>query len=109
MSADGLPCRRCQAVTPDPVIIYGRDTAGALVPRAAQCRGRCQGRQAGASPGTVVTAFRPGKCAGCRWDIVPGDKIVHGDESSFYHFECAPAQDPPPRVRRRERATARQA
>jgi hypothetical protein len=111
MSADSPPCRNCGAVTGNPVIIYGRDAVGALVPKAAKCRGRClvrqPDRQAGPSPGTVVTAFRPGKCAGCTWDIVPGDKIMHDGEGGFFHYECAPAEDPPVRVRRRERATAR--
>ena len=39
MSADGPPCSKCGQVTGNRVVIYGRDQAGALVPRAAQCRG----------------------------------------------------------------------
>ena len=104
-----LPCRRCSAVTGNLVLIYGRDEKGALIAKAAQCRGRCQHRQPTGpdkpSPGTVVTAFRPGKCSGCTCDIVPGDKITRDGEGGFFHFECSPAEDPPPRTRRRERAT----
>ena len=37
----GMLCRQCGAVTENAVIIYGRDRAGALVPREAQCRDGC--------------------------------------------------------------------
>lgn len=106
----GMPCRRCNQVPADGavIVIYGRDEVGALVPKQVQHRNRCPdsnpGRPDRPSPGTVVTAYRPGKCSGCTWDIVPGDKITRDSEGGFYHFECSPAEDPPPRTRRRERA-----
>ena len=102
MSAEGLPCRKCGQITANPVIIYGRDRTGTLVPRAAQCRGRCgtapvrrEPRPARPARRLVVTAIRPGKCSTCTWDIVPGDQIMHLGDSRFVHFECAPAEDVP--------------
>jgi hypothetical protein len=41
----------------------------------------------------VITARKPGKCAECSLDVVPGDKITCVD-LQFMHLECAPA-DPP--------------
>jgi hypothetical protein len=35
----GIACRRCGQVTEDQAVIYGRDDFGALVAKAAQCRG----------------------------------------------------------------------
>ncbi len=102
MSPDGLPCRKCGQLTGNRVVIYGPDWAGALVPRAVQCRGRCSPARTRQAPRparpakrVVVTAFRPGKCATCTWDIVPGDQIVHFSDTRFVHFECSPVEDIP--------------
>jgi hypothetical protein len=103
MSAEGMACRKCgQPAGNSAVIIYGRDQAGALAPKAAQCRGRCgtpparQAPRPARPPGRIVVpAFRPGTCAACTWEIVPGEQIVHLGDNRFAHFECAPVEDIP--------------
>ena len=99
---DSIPCRRCGQVTADMTRLWRTMPGGALVPYEAVCRPRCAPAPARRAPSpsapakrAVVTAFRPGKCAGCTWDIVPGDKIVHLGEAGSLHFECAPVEDVP--------------
>ena len=120
----GMPCRHCGTVTENAVVIYGRDRAGALLPRAAQCRdgctrqaparqGRGQANQGGnntliRSPPVTKTAIRPGRCCLCERDILPGDVLAQsGDEAC--HYECAPAEEPPAQPQHRERARTRRA
>jgi hypothetical protein len=90
-----LPCRRCHRVTDDPVVIYGADPTGALVPKAAQCRGLCAppGKPRTTQPDrrSVGIARKPGRCSGCPRDIVPGDRIMRTGEMDYVHLECAPA------------------
>ena len=43
----------------------------------------------------MVTAARPGKCAACTWDIIPGNKVVHLGGTGAVHFECVTIQDVP--------------
>ena len=102
MGTDALPCRRCGKITADMTRLWKPGPGGALAPYAAECRGRCAPTTARQAPRparpakrAVVTAFRPGKCAGCTWDIVPGDKIIHLGEAGSLHFECAPVDDVP--------------
>lgn len=115
MSADGLPCRSCGAVTGNPVVIYGRDAVGALVPKAAKCRGRCAGsdpvRRGKPSPVKTArtrtrTAIRPGLCPACGFDIVPGDVIAGSADQSF-HYECSPNETSRDRSWQREDQQAR--
>ena len=97
-----IPCRRVREGhrRHDPAVAdrAGR-CAGAVrsrVPRSVRliaCQAGTAAREAGQT--SVVTASRPGKCANCTWDIVPGDKIVHLGEAGSVHFECAPADDVP--------------
>jgi len=91
-------CRRCGKITSSATVIWGADRTGALTPRAAECRGRCTtstspapGRSTGQRP-VVITAYRPGVCATCDLDIVPGAKIVFAGEGRYAHREC-PAGD----------------
>jgi hypothetical protein len=107
----GIVCRRCgEAVGEDQVVIYGTDVTGALVPKTAQCRGRCKGSAPGPAPRQArqgradpFTSARPGKCGACGWDILPGDVIIRAG-GGHVHYECAPAdQAAPPRDRNRTR------
>ena len=52
------------------------------------------------------TASRPGPCAACTRDIVPGDKIARAGETRVFHLECAPPDAAEP-VRRPERGRTR--
>jgi hypothetical protein len=116
----GMPCRRCGKVTENAVVIYGADKAGFLSVRAAQCRGRCaaappppgRGKERecpaadghdGPSRAVTMTATRPGRCAGCERDVIPGDVLAQAGGHSF-HYECASAGDSRPRRRERDRA-----
>jgi hypothetical protein len=110
MSDDALPCRVCGAVTGNAVIIYGRDTVGALVPKQAKCRGRCvrqvparQDRPRAARP---RTAIRVGLCPACDRDILPGDVIAGAGDQSF-HYECSPNETSRDRSWQREDQRAR--
>ena len=102
MTADSLPCRRCGKVSGDVVTIYGIDQFGALVPRQAQCRGRCRvpipapevprlPRPAQRDP-EPITAKRPGRCSVCPRAIAPGDVVLYVSPMGYMHFECAPAR-----------------
>ncbi len=110
MNQHGLPCRRCGQVTGDVVTVYGPTAAGALVPRAAECRGRCDretpGRLAGGSRTVTATARRPGRCPACGFDIIPGD-ITALAAGVTYHYECSPPEDPQPQRPERARTRAR--
>jgi hypothetical protein len=107
----GLKCRRCDRVTPDVVVIYSRNRSGALIPGTAQCKGNCPAPPSADGPRrpAPVTAIRPGKCAACTWDIVPGDKIARSGDGLFWHWECAPAEEQLPAVATRERTRTRRA
>jgi hypothetical protein len=111
MSADGMPCRTCGAVTGNPVLIYGRDAVGALVPKQAKCRGRCvrqaPDRQDKPRAARPRTAIRVGLCPACDRDIVPGDVIAGAGDQSF-HYECSPNETSRDRSWQQERARTRQ-
>jgi hypothetical protein len=82
---------------------------GALAPYAAQCRPRCAAARPARLPALAVgTAVRPGRCAACPRDIVPGDKTARAGGQD-YHYECAPAEAPQAQPQRRERARAHRA
>ncbi len=105
-----LPCSRCGQVTRDAVIIYGPDQVGALVAKAAPCRGRCDknapDRRDSGARAVTMTASRPGRCAACERDIILGDVLARAPGQSF-HYECAPPEDQ--QLRHRERTRTRQA
>jgi hypothetical protein len=97
-SAAGIACRRCGKTTSDATVIYGPNRAGALIARAAECKGRCTtaappapGRSKGPRP-PIITAYKVGVCGTCEQDIVPGTKITYAGEGRYAHCEC-PAQD----------------
>ena len=77
---------------------------GALAPYAAQHKAPC----ASASPVALVmaTASRPGPCAACTRDVLPGDQIARAGETRVYHYECSPAEAPQAQPQRRERGCA---
>ena len=92
-----IPCRRCGGTAGDMTKLWKAGPGGALAPYAAQHRAPC------ASPApppprirrrdrlNVITASRPGKCAACERDVVPGDKAVNTD-AGLVHLECAPGR-----------------
>jgi hypothetical protein len=87
-------------------MVYGKDPTGALMPRHAECRGRCTmvaptapARVKGQRP-VVITAYKPGICTTCDLDIVPGDKITYAGEGRYAHRHCPAgvSHDGPPRT-----------
>ncbi len=108
-TAAELPCRRCGKITADMTRLWRTTPGGALAPYDALCRPRCAPAPATPAKRAVVTAFRPGKCANCTWDIVPGDKIIHLGEAGSLHFECAPVDDVPLPGEARKRTRSRAA
>ena len=107
-----LPCRRCNQVPSDAVVIWGADRTGALTPRAAQCRGRCNRdappRRDKPTLAVTMTATRPGRCAGCERAVLPGDVIARVADQS-YHYECSPPEAPRSRTWQQDRSGTRRA
>jgi len=62
----------------------------------------------GPARAVTMTATRPGRCAGCERDVIPGDVLAQAGDRSF-HYECAPAGDLRLQPQRRERARTRRA
>ncbi len=100
---DSIPCRRCGEAGGAMTRLWRTMPGGALAPYAAQHKAPC----GPARPETLVmaSAIRPGPCAACTRDVIPGDKIARAGETRVFHFECAPAgvvQDEPrsPRAQR---------
>jgi len=103
-----LACQRCREVTANPVIIYGRDTVGNLVPKQALCRGGCQydrrpARSARSFTANPFPSNRPGKCTAGPRDIVPGDLIVRTGDNSVAPLRMRSRGHSQPPSQRRER------
>ena len=92
-----IPCRRCGEAGGDITRLWKPGPGGALAPYAAQHKAPCA---PATTPALVMgTASRPGPCAACTRDIVPGDRTARAGEASVFHYECAPAPDPVPASR----------
>lgn len=108
-----MPCRRCGKVTGAVVLIYGKDSTGALVPKAGQCRARCGGeapaRHGTCAKLTTATAIRPGKRPSCPMDIAPGDLTVRSGDGWFWQVECAPPEASGQQPERRKRTRTHRA
>lgn len=78
-----IACRSCRRSDMTLTYIYRPDPYGSLQRSSAVCRDGCARV---AKRDTVRTAIRPGRCAACSRDIIPGDKLT-GFPS--VHLECA--------------------
>jgi hypothetical protein len=81
-------CRSCGKTGVPMTVIYKSDGKGRMGPASAVCRGGCT-RTRTRTRATTVTAFRPGICAACGFEIVPPNRIIR-TRDGHVHEECAP-------------------
>jgi hypothetical protein len=88
-------CRSCGG-TDGLTRIFRLDECRSFYPHAAVCHGcappvppvPAKRAPVGGDPRQVVTAFRPGTCRGCAYDILPGEPIT-GTDDGWFHARCA--------------------